>query len=427
MIAVNNVERKLRELINRDLEVSFEKERLRDPLIPSVYLFFLLRNKVESDAIDNLIDWMNCWINEILNKKNFGKFVDREFTSALFGYYSLSTADRLSTEVDLEDVKKMSFNFIVNDLFFNNLMYSLMILLPFAEQINREDRINRVFQQVKRNLKKGVLFNDAKNIVFLSLFFEKMELYSEIKTIVNTCIEKVRLNEVPFGDRVYYAWILWMYRKLVEGREWSNIVAEFTKNTLENFSTLLDEVVIDEEIIEVYGPDVKRMGVSRILLAVALDLAINFNKSRISAQIPAWSFIERKLRELNWSNVLRELNLAISAFEENRMSDCCNNLRMALITLLAKIYELLEGCPPPIEPGKTPNPRSLLKPMQKLGLDDQSSRLILGIWSYVSERAHIEKRGGQPPSRHEVKYGLQLVFSSIECLLNFLTELRNKS
>ncbi|MCS7365263.1 MAG: hypothetical protein NDF54_07505, partial [archaeon GB-1867-035] len=101
MNAINDVERKLRELINRDLEVSFEEERLRDPLIYSVYLFFLLKNKVESYAIDNLIDWMNYWIDEVLNKKNFSKFVDREFTSALFGYYSLSIAGRLSREINL--------------------------------------------------------------------------------------------------------------------------------------------------------------------------------------------------------------------------------------------------------------------------------------------------------------------------------------
>ena len=89
MNTIESIERKLKELINRDLEIEFEEEKLRDSLIYSIYLFFLLRNKVESDAIDNLIDWMNYWINEILNKKNFSRFVDREFTSALFGYYSL--------------------------------------------------------------------------------------------------------------------------------------------------------------------------------------------------------------------------------------------------------------------------------------------------------------------------------------------------
>jgi len=313
----------------------------------------------------------------------------------------------------------MSLNFIVNDLFFNNLTYSLMILLPFVEQINRIDKFTRVFQQVERNFKKGILFNDAKNLIFLSLLFEKMGLYDEMKSIVNSCIEKVRRNEAQFSDRIYYAWTLWKYRKLIEGKEWSNII-EFTKNTLENLSILVNERIINKEIIEVYGPDVKQMEISKILLAVALDLAIDFNNSRIYAQIPAWSFIEQKLRKLNWSDVLRELNLAMSAFEENRMSDCCNNLRMALIILLTKMYELLEKQPPPIQPGKTPNPRLLLKPIRKRGLDDQVAGLILQTWSYVSEKAHIEKRGGQPPSRHEVRYGIQLVFSGIEYLLSFL-------
>ena len=93
---------------------------------------------------------------------------------------------------------------------------------------------------------------------------------------------------------------------------------------------------------------------------------------------------------------------------------------MALITLLTKMYELLEKRPPPVQPGKTPDPRLLLKPVRKLGLDNQVAGLILQTWSYVSEKAHIEKRGGRPPSRREVRYGLRLVFDGIEYLLSLL-------
>ena len=422
MISALDIEKKIRELIDRDLEVNFEEKRLRDPLVYSVYLFFLLRNKVESDTVDNLIDWMNYWVDEILNKKHFSRFIDREFTSALFGYYSLSAVNRLSVEVDVEDVKRTSIDFIVDDLFFNNLTYSLMILLPFASQINKIDKINRVFLQIKKSFNKGILFNDAKNIVFFLLLLDSMRLYDEMKSMIHNCIEKVRLNEVQFHDRTYYAWALWRYRKLVEGKEWLDII-EFTRNTLENLSTLfMNEEIISKEIVEIYGPNMKQTEISKILLAVALDLIIDFNKSRVFAQIPSWPFIERKLRELNWRDVLRELNLAMSAFEENRMSDCCNNLRMALITLLAKIYELLEKHEAPIQPGKTPNIGLLLKPLRKRGLNDQDAGLISQIWSYVSEKAHIEKRKGQPPSRHEVIHGFQLVFSEIEYLLNLISE-----
>jgi len=420
MNSINNVERKLRELINRDLEASFGEERLGDPFIYSVYLFFLLRNKIESDAIDNLIDWMNFWIDEILNKRNFSRFVDREFTSALFGYYSLKTNGRLRTEVNLEAVRKLAFDFIVNDLFFDNLTYSLIILLSLIEKNEIDNvKIAHVFQQIKGiREKEEILFNDPKNLVFLSLLFEKMGLNAEIKSLVNSCIKRVRHNDVQFSDHVYYAWVLWKHRGLVEGREWSNIV-EFTKNTLENLSTPIDETIVDKEIIEVYGPDIKQMKISKISLIIALDLAMDFNRNRIPAQIPAWPFIERKLKELGWNNVLEQLNLAISAFEENRMSDCCNNLRMALITLLVNMYEWIEKSSPPIQQGQTPSPSLLLKSIQKLGLDDQTSGLIGRIWSYVSERAHIEKRGSPLPM-HEVRYGFQLVFSSIEYLLSLL-------
>lgn len=211
--------------------------------------------------------------------------------------------------------------------------------------------------------------------MFLSLLFEKIGLRDRIESMINTCIEKVRRNDIQFSDRVYYVWVLWKYGKYVEGREWPSIVG-FAKNTLENLSMLIDETVVNEEIIEVYGPDVKRMGISKILLATALDFTIDFNKSLVFTQIPAWPFIERKLKELDWNDVLRELNFAVFAFEENRMSDCCNNLRMALITLLAKMHQLLEKNPPPIRPGQTLNLRLLFEPIRRLGLDDQAAGLI---------------------------------------------------
>jgi hypothetical protein len=71
MFQMNNfleIESKIKKYIEKDLyQINFV-ERLRDPLGLSIYLFFLLKHKVSSPAVDNIIDWMNSWIDLIINQ-----------------------------------------------------------------------------------------------------------------------------------------------------------------------------------------------------------------------------------------------------------------------------------------------------------------------------------------------------------------------
>jgi len=165
-----------------------------------------------------------------------------------------------------------------------------------------------------------------------------------------------------------------------------------------------------------YGSDSKPKEFSKIFISVLLDLVVNFKRHRLSARVP--DFIERTLEKLGWEDVLLELKNALRAFDENRLGDCCNNLRMGLATLLTKIYEYITSKPAPIKPGKSTDIYGILKNLETYGLPQHVRGMIASTWSYTSEMAHIEKRRGEQPSVEEVRYGIQLTFSAVEVLLH---------
>ena len=170
-----------------------------------------------------------------------------------------------------------------------------------------------------------------------------------------------------------------------------------------------------------YGANTKP-GFSKILLATALDLIIDFNDSGIAISLPSRVFIQQKLQELSWIDIARELDNALKAFEEGRTGDCCNNLRMGLITALVKIYELFERQQAPTPPGKTTDIGPLMNTLEQHGFSGDNCSMIRRTWSYVSERAHIEKRSGKLPQESETRYAIQTTFAAIEFLLRFLSE-----
>ena len=70
----------LRKHILKDLHTTdFDK----DPFGYCTYLFFLLKNNIEEENIDNLVDWMNAYIQEVIGNKKISKSADAEITTAL--------------------------------------------------------------------------------------------------------------------------------------------------------------------------------------------------------------------------------------------------------------------------------------------------------------------------------------------------------
>jgi hypothetical protein len=409
---------RIKAIIDKAIEAGFEEGMERDQLGDSIYLFFLTRNNIESPRIDNLIDWMNSHVENILNQRHLSRFVDRQITSALLGYYSLKLIGRLRTKVDIDKVDELLSKFTTDDSFFNNFTYSVLILLSLSEERNNIHLFNRVLDWVKKSVQRGAFFNDAKNLVFTSMLLHTMNAHDELKALVETCLERVSKNIERFDEKIYYAWVLWNYRAIVEDRDLSKII-EVTKTALENVVTTLGEEMVDSSIMEMYGFDTKPEGLSKILLGTSLDLLIKFEYSRIMLSVPNLVYVEQKLTSLGWREAYRELYRALVAFEDGRMPDCCNNLRMGLITVWIKVCENLEGKSMQVQVGKTVDMGPLNKCLKQHGLSEDSIGMIGRTWSYVSDRAHIEKRGGQAPPESEVRYGVQLTFATVEYLLKF--------
>jgi len=408
------IESKIKKYIEKELyQINFV-ERPRDPLGLSIYLFFLLKNKVSSPAVDNIIDWMNSWIDLIINQEKFSRFVDREITSALLGYYTLKTNKMLRVSIDESKLVKLLSLSTSNNLYFDNLTYTILILLSLTDKRSNIPSFNRILQRIKDTIKEGTIINDAKNLVFSSILLEKLKDKDSLHELVNICYKKISEKDIRFDDRIYYSWVIWNYRKLLE--EHFPSIRDFVEATLTNALTLLEEEEADESIKEMYGNEV-RFGVSRILLAILFDLIVEFNKLQIELSPFSYKYIKQRLLDLGWIDAWKEFEYSLDAFKEERLYDCCNNLRLGLLMVWIKVYEKLENKPMPISPGKSVNISPLIKLLRDRNFPEETIGLIERIHAYVAERSHPEKK--KIHSIDEVRFGIQLTFSAVEYLLSF--------
>lgn len=136
---------------------------------------------------------------------------------------------------------------------------------------------------------------------------------------------------------------------------------------------------------------------------------------------PLKNFIKNKLKEFNWTEVWKQLEDADVALEANRLIDCCNNLRTGLITLWLNVCSFLDKKDISIDAGKTPDIKLLTKKLREHGIPDYVVGMISRIWSFDSELAHAEKRGGKPPMPEEVIYAHTLTFATAGYLLSSIS------
>jgi hypothetical protein len=134
---------------------------------------------------------------------------------------------------------------------------------------------------------------------------------------------------------------------------------------------------------------------------------------------PNFDAVVEALTGVQWGTGIRdELEKASQALAEKRLSDGCNNLRTALLALWSKVTVILSGKPLTVDKsGKTVDIAPLMKTLRDSGVPDDIVGLISRTWSFLSERAHIEKKGAVQPPMSEVIYGLQLTLATMEHLL----------
>jgi len=408
-------ERKILQIIDRDITTNLPEEGERDPLGYSIYAYFMIKNSIERPYTSWLVDWINSWIEKTFTE-GFGRFLDRNVTALLFGYYTLATANRLKTKVDIEELIENHLpNYVYKNLFFGSLTHSIIILLSLAGMNVEIKKFENVLGSIIEGLRKGTLVNDPKNAVFAALLFEKLDLSKELRMLVESVSDKFESDDVFFDEKIYLSWVLWKYKS--ELRAKMPEITGHIKRYIENFLMSIGREEGDHEAIsELYGGENNENRYSRILIGTALDLLVMIKKDRIIEIIPQFGEVTRALQDLGWDQVRSELEKAVRSFEESKYSDACNNLRLSFIMFLIKLYELFTGKEAPTEKGKTPNIKDILKPLKSEGLEPEEKGIITSTWSYLSEKAHIEKRGTEPLP-DDVILGFRLTTSIMDFLM----------
>lgn len=301
MGALEVIERSVSGKIENDLRRIDElSEVSSDPLGYAVYLYFLLKNQRRSAEVDNLIDWMNSWIENIIVQRNFSRFVDVELTSALLAHFSLKTFERLKVDVEVETLKQLVSEYMEDGHFFNNFTLSSIITLALSDFRNDMENYPNLLTWIQNKVDEKTVFNDAKNLVFTSILFERVNREDYVRKTFDYCFEKLLENNIPYYDELYYAFVLWKFKELRGRKQNIQRIREFTEKSIMNAKKLVQEENVDESVEEVYGIDVQRaaskINLSKIYLGVLLDLLIDFGEKtvRVSKEeltrkdIPIW-------------------------------------------------------------------------------------------------------------------------------------------
>jgi len=133
-------------------------------------------------------------------------------------------------------------------------------------------------------------------------------------------------------------------------------------------------------------------------------------------------FIERILKTRKWDDIWVLIKNAETALHDEKTIDCCNALRMALISVWAKAFEIATGEKLEIERGRTPDVGTLASRLTQEGASENSVGVIKRIWSYVSELAHVEKAEARPPKLVDTALAFGLTIAAILYLLHLIPE-----
>lgn len=283
MAELDTIDQALLGLIQRDLKEDSDATYNRDALGATIYLYFLLKNKIASVELDRLIDWTNEWVDNILNKQLFSRFVDRELTSGLFGYYTLKIHSKLRTQVD--DHKAMNElldRFGEDNAFFGNLTYTIIILLSVNEWWDNISSFPPTLNWVKQQMDNGRIFNDGKNIVFASMLFEKIDPERN-QRLIKMAFQKFQDQNIPFNEQIYFAWLLWNYKSHFDKKDIPKI-REFVESTLNNMRPVLRQDQRQKgELESEYGSE-RNEKISKIVIGVYLDLLRSYSSDTIRVE-----------------------------------------------------------------------------------------------------------------------------------------------
>lgn len=248
-----------------------------DPIGLITLLFFLLRNRLESPAVDMIVAQTNAWIDEKLNEQKFTRFLDRELTSAVFGIHTLASFKKLHVKVKTEALNEILSKHMKDGHFFRNYTYSTMIALSISEKVAT---YKELMDWIAKRFEGETIFNDAKKLVFTAILFHQTHREQELSKLVRSAYRKLLDGAIPYHDRIYYAWVAWRHRELLSKQSNSELT-QLVKSSLENFVRGVREEGLEEAAKEIYGRNQQRFKPSMIALGVYIDLSSDFTRDTI--------------------------------------------------------------------------------------------------------------------------------------------------
>lgn len=222
----------LRKNILKDLQL---QDFSRDPFGFCNYLLFLLESRFEHDYLDNLLDWMNGFIREVLVEQKISRSADNEITTAILGYFILAKHNRLTTGVDFGNVNELLRHHIDdNGLYFKkNLTYSICLAFSLFSRKDKIKNWEKTRYALLEEYRNKNLQCDPKNLCYYALLLEVENDKKELEKLSKWAIEILVRNGTNTHDKPYYLWVVWRNRKYIK-REIKTIKYKIA-DSLENF------------------------------------------------------------------------------------------------------------------------------------------------------------------------------------------------
>lgn len=248
----------LRKHITKDLET---REFFKDAFGFSNSLLFLLENEFEDTSLDNLVDWMNSYVKEVIVDKRITRSADTEITSALLGRYILAKHNRLRTHVNAEQINDILEGHIDDHglCFKQNITYTVCLTLSlFGEKAAITDwakmRKALALQYEKKNL-----HCDPKNLCYYALLLEMEQDDKCLTELTKWVADLLMKNGSNSHDKPYYLWLAWRYRKRI--RRQFGAIKNSMSVSIQNFLARLE---IEEDLQ------------SRIIRSIYFDMTNGF-------------------------------------------------------------------------------------------------------------------------------------------------------
>ena len=211
MRAIKDILTEIRQTVDQTLQ----EDVASDPFGHACLLASCLENRYQSATVDFLVDWMNEWIDQVLNHRNVSRQLDREVGAAVLGFLVLEKHGFLKTTVDEASlVHYLSEVFDDRRGFFGSFLHSAIILDFLKKKAASDYLTERAERYVRRRLSEpAAVFNDPVNLAVWAYFLAKKDSPDVCKELFRFGYKRLIGDALNHQQRLYYTLSLWKLRE----------------------------------------------------------------------------------------------------------------------------------------------------------------------------------------------------------------------